>query len=102
MLAAHVATSAVARDITFPVSNGGAVTVAPLDEIDTCQEAERAQRTIDQSRYRSGSPASVTDPRDRELLRYEERLAVLVYDLCPNERESPERYEGRGLIRPRG
>lgn len=94
IVAAALSGPATARDITFPISNGGRVTVAPLEDVTSCQQAERIQTRIDQSGYRRGSPSSVTDPRDRELLRYEQALARKSFDLCPSQRALPERVNG--------
>lgn len=95
-LAIGAADVAAARDITFAVSNGGRVTVERLEDITSCEQVESAQEIISGSRYRSGAPSSVTDPRDRDLLSYEESLARLAFELCPAQRGLSERLHGFG------
>lgn len=97
-LAAPFAASAKARTVTFTVSNGQTIVVLDLTEVDTCEEVEDVQRTIQRTGYRTGSPATVTDPRDRELLNYEKEVAERYYHLCPGQRVTPERFQSFGPI----
>ena len=96
VIGAAAPAEARARTQTFIVSTGERVTVLPLEEVDTCEEVEQVQRQIDNSRYRVGSPATVTDPRDRPLLEYELEVAKRAYSLCPNQRGVTDRFHSFG------
>jgi hypothetical protein len=80
LLAGLAAKPAAADDTDFVTAKGVTVATPPVPSLD-CDGMRRVLDAIDSSGYRGARPESV-DPRDRDLLDYENRLSGVYYQRC--------------------
>lgn len=80
LLAGPPAPPAAAEGTDFVTAKGVKVETPPVPSLD-CEGMRRVLEAIDSSGYRGARPESV-DPRDRDLLDYENRVSGLYYQTC--------------------